>query len=97
MKLTTLFVDVEPAARQILYNILQENCANIEVVAEVANSKEAVKILNTDGLFFVPLDEIYFFKADGSYTNVIGENGKTLVSKKIKDFDDLLSANQHFF
>ena len=50
-----------------------------------------------DSLLFVQLEDIYFFEADGSYTNVITKTGKTLVSRKIKEFDELLSNDNRFY
>ncbi len=51
----------------------------------------------SDGLVFVKLDDVLYFEADGSYTNVIFKNSKILVSKKIKEFDELLSNDSRFF
>ena len=50
-----------------------------------------------DSLVFIQLDDIYFFEADGSYTQVITKNGKILVSKKIKEFDELLDNDDRFY
>lgn len=51
----------------------------------------------SDSLVFVQLEDIFFFEADGSYTHVVTKNGKTLVSKKIKEFDELLSNDARFY
>lgn len=50
-----------------------------------------------DNLMFVELDEILFFEADGSYTQVVCKQKKILVSKKIKEFDELLSNDNRFY
>jgi two-component system, LytTR family, response regulator len=50
-----------------------------------------------DSLLFVELDDVYYFEADGAYTNVITSTGKTLVSKKIKEFDELLANDGRFY
>lgn len=51
----------------------------------------------SDSLVFVQLEDIFFFEADGSYTHVVTKTGKTLVSKKIKEFDELLSNDTRFY
>lgn len=51
----------------------------------------------SDGLTFIKIEDILYFEADGSYTNVITKNEKFLVSKKIKEFDELLDGDSRFF
>ncbi|MDZ7934061.1 MAG: LytTR family DNA-binding domain-containing protein [Emticicia sp.] len=51
----------------------------------------------SDSLLFVNLEDILFFEADGSYTYVITKDAKTLVSKKIKEFDELLANDTRFY
>jgi two-component system, LytTR family, response regulator len=50
-----------------------------------------------EGLVFVQLNDILYFEADGSYTQVVTTKGKTLVSKKIKNFDELLNNDVRFY
>ena len=49
------------------------------------------------GLRFIKVDDIVYLKADGSYTNFVLENEKLLISKKLKDFEDLLAGNPNFY
>lgn len=51
----------------------------------------------SDGLTFIKIEDILYFEADGSYTYVITKNEKFLVSKKIKEFDELLDGDSRFF
>lgn len=51
----------------------------------------------SDGLVFVLLDDILFFEADGSYTKIIMKSEQLLVSKKIKEFDELLTNDDRFY
>lgn len=51
----------------------------------------------SDGLVFIKVEDILYFEADGSYTHVITNQEKYLVSKKIKEFHELLSNDAHFF
>jgi two-component system LytT family response regulator len=52
----------------------------------------------SNGLRFVPLEEIIYLEADGAYTNFMLRDGsKIVVSKKIKEFEDALSPDKKFF
>lgn len=70
-------------------NTLKENLQNTNL--------QKIALPMNDGLVFVKLEDVLYFEADGSYTNVILKNSKTLVSKKIKEFDELLSNDMRFF
>ncbi len=70
-------------------NVLKENLS--------VNTLQKIALPMADSLIFMQLEDIYFFEADGSYTNVITKSGKTLVSKKIKEFDELLSNDARFY
>ncbi len=51
----------------------------------------------SDGLLFVETEDIRYLKADGSYTHFfLSDNSTLLVSKKLKEFESLLS-NPRFF
>lgn len=51
----------------------------------------------SDGLQFIKIDDLLYFEADGSYTQVITTKGNYLVCKKIKEFDDLLNNDNRFY
>ncbi len=70
-------------------NVLKENLS--------VSTLQKIALPMADSLVFVQLEDIYFFEADGSYTNVITKTGKILVSKKIKEFDELLSNDGRFY
>lgn len=51
----------------------------------------------SDGLLFIEISDIIYLKADGSYTQIVLKNGeKILVSKKIKDIENLLPSSKFF-
>lgn len=50
-----------------------------------------------DGLQFIKIDDLLYFEADGSYTNAITTKGNFLISKKIKEFDNLLQNDNRFY
>jgi two-component system LytT family response regulator len=61
------------------------------------NKLQKIALPLSDGMVFVKLEDIMYFEADGSYTHVVTKTGKTLISKKIKEFDELLSDDTRFF
>ena len=52
----------------------------------------------SDGILFVKLENIYYFKASGMYTEVVTVNhGTQIISKPLKYFVEILEHNQLFF
>lgn len=68
---------------------LKENLADKEI--------KKIGILIGDGIVFMDLNDILYFEAEGSYTTIHHKNGSDLTVKKIKHFEDLLSADKRFF
>ena len=63
-----------------------------------ANALKKNALPNADGLRFVDLDNILYLEAEGAYTHVVlKDNSKILISKKLKEFETLLSDNKNFF
>lgn len=72
----------------------------VELFKENQNSNDFTRIALpvSDGLLFIEVPEIIMLEADGAYTHVWLRNGsKILVSKKLKFFEDVLSARKHFY
>lgn len=61
------------------------------------NKLQKIALPMADGLMFVQIADVLYFEADGSYTQVVTTAGKTLVSKKIKDFEELLNNDTRFY
>jgi two-component system, LytTR family, response regulator len=70
-------------------NTLKENLA--------MDKLQKIALPMADSLVFVQLEDIFFFEADGSYTHVVTKTGKFLVSRKIKEFDELLAGDTRFY
>ena len=72
---------------------------NINVLREniTVNQLQKIALPLSDGLVFIKIDDILYFEADGSYTHVITNKEKYLVSKKIKEFHELLTNDSRFF
>ena len=96
LSLNKLKEAIEKAIKNIGQNKISQK---IDVLRENIAFKQLQKIglPLADGLSFVKVDDIMYFEADGSYTHVITKNEKYLVSKKLKEFDDLLDADERFF
>ena len=75
------------------------------IIEQVSNLKENLSFAQlqkiglplTEGLLFIKVDDILYFEADGSYTNVMTTKEKYVICKKIKDFDELLSNDTRFY
>ncbi len=51
----------------------------------------------SDGLMFVPTDDIIYCEADGNYTNIyISDGRKYIVTKTLRDYEDLLHEHNFF-
>lgn len=61
------------------------------------NQLQKIALPLADGFTFIKLENILYFEADGSYTHVICKTENFLVSKKIKEFDELLENDSRFF
>lgn len=80
----------QTSSMQIRVDALQENLKE--------NNIRKIALPNLDGLQFVDIDDIALLEADGSYTHVFLENAERIVvSKKIKDFEEILLRKKNFF
>ena len=96
LSLSKLKEAVEKAIKNVGQNAIIKN---INVLRENITVKQLQKIglSLADGITFLKIEDILYFEADGSYTHVLTKNEKYLVSKKIKDFDELLDSDERFF
>lgn len=61
------------------------------------NKIKRIVVPQSDGITFIDIEEIIYFSADGAYTNIYLRNGtKILVSRKIKEYDELLEGTYFF-
>ncbi len=96
VSISKLISGVEKAVKLIGQSHMSQRAS---VLRENLNVTKLQKIAlpMADSLLFVQLEDIYFFEADGSYTYVVTRQGRTLVSKKIKEFDELLADDERFY
>lgn len=55
---------------------------------------ERIGLPTKEGIQYIETDKIVFFQADGPYTHIhFADNGKTLISKTLKYFSEMLDEN----
>ena len=63
-----------------------------------ANELQRIALPISNGLLFADLKDIIYIKAEGSYSCFhLADGRKVLVSKKIKEFENILLPTGHFF
>jgi two-component system LytT family response regulator len=71
----------------------------LDLLLEQLHKKKPKRITipTTDGLHFINIDDIIYLEASNNYTNIyLFSNQKFLVSRTLKDFEDLLPADNFF-
>jgi len=96
VSISKLVAAVEKAIKLVGQPQLGQKISTLKENLSVS-SLQKIALPMADSLVFVQLEDIFFFEADGSYTHVITKTGKTLVSKKIKEFDELLANDLRFY
>ncbi|MEN8816030.1 MAG: LytTR family DNA-binding domain-containing protein [Nonlabens sp.] len=72
----------------------RESEVNVDVSIKEENSSQLtdkITIPTQEGFEVLPIKDIIYCSADDNYTHIYLENGKKLVSKTLKHFDDMLS------
>jgi two-component system LytT family response regulator len=88
---------VEKARKRIVGSISQRVAQLAENMKENSFKNTRLAIPSTDGLVFVAVSEIIYCEASGNYTNIyLEENRKFLVSRTLKEYEELL-VDQDFF
>ena len=77
----------------------QKDKKNYHVLKDNFSSRsKKIGLSNVSSITFVELDDILFFKADGSYTEVFLKEEKVIVtSKSLKHFENILADNPDFY
>lgn len=99
--------DLQNAVNKIESKQRLDNCLNIsdrlkhllqnlKSGADTENFKLALP--TADGLTFIKTNEILYCKASGNYTEIfMGDGKKHLVSRPLKEYDDMLGSSHNFF
>jgi two-component system, LytTR family, response regulator len=66
-------------------------------IAEPVNRNKKIVLKTLERIYITSSDEIIRFESDGNYTTVFLNNGKkVIVSRLLKEFEDLLKDESHF-
>lgn len=96
IEITKLQAAIEKVSQRQGENALPERVHTLRENLKV-NQIRKIALPFSGGLEFVQIDDIYYLEAEGSYTQVITGKSKLLISKKIKEFEYLLSEDIRFF
>ncbi len=81
------------------YNNKFYNSSKIEEALSILNAKQDQKkiTINTDGkLIFLNVEDVIFVESDGNYSTIVTKDGqKILITKKLKEVNDILP--EHYF
>ena len=88
---------INKASDSLEENFIKEKLLNLErIFQQLALNKIALEV--PKGIRFVSHEDILFFEADGVYTKVFLQNGKTeLICKTLKHFTEQLSNKPLFY
>lgn len=99
VQISQLIIAVNKAIRLCKSNTAQ-SAERFDTLRENLKEHKLKKIALpvADGLIFIDIVELMYLEADGAYTKVFLKDGsKLLISKKLKDFENILSTNKDFF
>lgn len=95
--LTELQSALEKVRKKKNYGISERLEQLIHNLKPTATQKFKLALPTGDGLVFVKIDEILYCEAEGNYTQIYLVNGtKHLVSRTLKEYDDMLSEQDFF-
>ncbi len=92
--------DLEQAVERLKRRSLKDASNSIVTLRE--NLKEEgldkIAVPDSNSIKFLKLDEILYFKADNTYTDIFfADNSKMTISRTLKNIEDTLSGTAHFF
>lgn len=91
--------DFNAAVMRLKENLTQQNMQQqLQNLFEnlKPNQKKVITIPTLTGFETLKIEDIIHLKADTSYTHIFTKEGKTMVSKPIKFYEDLLADNAFF-
>jgi two-component system LytT family response regulator len=89
--------DLKNAINKAKDNLYTENTLklllnNLETNKTAETQKLIVK--TTERTYFIPIDEIFYFQSDGSYSKIVSKDLTILASKNLKYFQEILPKHQ---
>jgi two-component system LytT family response regulator len=96
IQISKLQLAVEKLFRLRNQNTIVERVNTLRENLQVKQIKK-VALPTSEGLLFFNVDDIMYLEAEGSYTYVVSKEKKIIISKKIKEFAEILSEDNRFF
>lgn len=97
IQIEQLKVAVDKAIKLRGHSHIKEKIAALRENME-QNSIKKIAVSVSNGLRFIPLSDILYLEADGSYTHIfLADGAKLLITKKIKEFEGTLNPENNFF
>jgi two-component system LytT family response regulator len=88
---------IEKAQKRIVGSISERMAQLAQNLKGNSFKNSRLAIPATDGLVFINVDEILYCEASGNYTNIhMVDNRKFLVSRTLKEYEDLLEEQDFF-
>lgn len=84
-------------AEYFVQNDKNERALNVSNLLNHVDSKDKLAIHEQGRISFINLYEVIYFEADGQYTNIKFENGKTLVCSQNLGYFEKVLMNDTFF
>jgi two-component system LytT family response regulator len=95
--ITELRTAIEKAQKRIVGSISERMAQLAQNLKGNSFKNSRLAIPATDGLVFINVDEILYCEASGNYTNIhMVDNRKFLVSRTLKEYEDLLEEQDFF-
>ncbi len=87
---------VEKARTRMDTNVYRQQIDTLmQNLSRGTNKQEKICLATTAGMEFIAIEDVVLCKADGSYTSfVLKDGGSLLVSKHLKEYENLLSDQQ---
>jgi len=92
--------DLEQAIERLKRRTQKENNNSIATLKENLKDERlnTIAVPDAHSIKFLKLDEILYFKADNTYTEIFfADNSKLTISRTLKNIEDTLSGTAHFF
>lgn len=87
---------IEKARHRMDTNVYRQQIETLmQNLGKGQQKQEKICLATTAGMEFIPIENIILCKADGSYTSfILKDNNSLLVSKHLKEYENLLSDHQ---
>ncbi|MFN8309884.1 MAG: LytTR family DNA-binding domain-containing protein [Chitinophagales bacterium] len=92
--------ELQSAVKRVREKLHHDKAARMEALKTnlMAQQVKRLVLSMAEGVVFVDTDELLYLQAEGAYTRFVLNDGRVyVVSKKIKEYEEALSADNFFF